>query len=216
MKPKSLAEEKREDSTMEIVDHDLQQNYEQMTGINEQVREERMKELTEELENSLAIGGFETVHSIKDITDETALIEGRVKSLKSVRDKMKLLKADFEEITDIWGLRVVVEDRDRMEEVVGLVSNTYLDDPRVEDLTRKDGRIKPAIIDWSGSNAPSSHPTHDDFEAIFIKRRGPYGLVQVQLLEKRIYERIQNPADPLSPENYDLRRKDLLRENENL
>lgn len=180
----------------------IEELYQEQYGINEEVRLKRLEELTNELSSVLENEEFSVVTSPDALTKQKALINARVKSIERIQEKMDRFGMEFDDVYDVWGLEIVAYDTEDCSDLVDIVYEKYLDNPSEEDLTRADGSRLPTLI-FSGKE--SSPAADEGFRAFTISRQSQYGIVSVRVIEKEIWDRTQDPNDPLHHDNYRLR-----------
>jgi GTP diphosphokinase / guanosine-3',5'-bis(diphosphate) 3'-diphosphatase len=120
----------------------------------------------------------EFIKPIKDKIDKAKLngeIYGRPKSIHSIWNKMKKKAVDFEEVYDLFAIRIILDsptDREKEDcwKVYSMITDEYTPSPE-------------RLRDWL------SNPKSNGYEALHTTVMGPYGKwVEVQIRTKRMNE----------------------------
>jgi GTP diphosphokinase / guanosine-3',5'-bis(diphosphate) 3'-diphosphatase len=120
----------------------------------------------------------EFIKPIKDKIDKAKLnaeIYGRPKSIHSISNKMKKKAVDFEEVYDLFAIRIILDsptDKEKEDcwKVYSMITDEYTPSPE-------------RLRDWL------SNPKSNGYEALHTTVMGPYGKwVEVQIRTKRMNE----------------------------
>ena len=118
------------------------------------------------------------IHPLKELFDEKKMdldIYGRPKSIHSIWNKMKKQGVSFEEVYDLFAIRIIVNSTEKSEKsdcwnVYSVISDLYRPNPN-------------RLRDWI------SNPKSNGYEALHTTVVGPKGKwVEVQIRSKRMHE----------------------------
>ncbi len=184
----------------------IDEQYQEKFGINEKLRNERLQEMLAELQDLLIDGGFQVVSTPDQISEKEVCVNGRVKSLDRLKEKLGRLGYAFDDNYDGWGMEVVVDGQEDEEKIVGLIEEEFEDEPTGSDLTRSNGSRMPKTIISGPQTSEESHP---EYRAVTIFKKGPYGITSTRVIRKDIYLRTQDPEDPLYHGKYKERQAEI-------
>src|ERR1700759_169043 len=152
-----------EDLSMKYLEPDAYKEIAQKLSETKRERSRYINEFIKPLKEKLEKGGFEFE------------IYGRPKSIHSIWNKMKKKGVDFDEVYDLFAIRIIVhsspeKEKEECWKVYSLITDEYLPSPE-------------RLRDWI------SNPKSNGYEALHTTVMGPQGRwVEVQIRSKRMNE----------------------------
>ena len=130
-------------------------------------------------------------------------VEYRAKTNKSIIDKLSRYNESLDEILDLFGLRIVVNNTKYLDRVSNIIIKSLWDIPSKEEMIIRNGTMFFAPIrdyrkrDWQGVGPATSGGYND---AVHINKKSKYGIVEIQIMTLDLFKKY---FDPKSSENHD-------------